>query len=71
MTKGKGDLLEVLICSLGFFLTSLSGIARAADLSTIDRAVGKQPTYASREPKSGRAAARPGFKAPSARRQGS
>lgn len=46
-----GLLMKVLICSLGTLLTLLSGVAVAEGVGKVDRTLGKQPVYASKEPK--------------------
>ncbi len=49
--KRRGQMMKVLICSLGILLASFNGIAEAEDLGKIDRALDKQPAYTSKEPK--------------------
>jgi hypothetical protein len=44
-------MMNVLIWSLGILTVSFNGIAKAEDLSKIDRTLDKQPAYASKEPK--------------------
>jgi hypothetical protein len=43
--------MKVLVCSLGAWLTVLSGISAAEGPGKIDRTIGKQPVYASKNPK--------------------